>query len=217
MHHTHTLARITLALATPLQLVLVTLVAAARYRQLPCCLMLQTLVFVAFNKVCTAQYFVWYLSLLPLALPSLNISQHRVRVMWCGNAVKDYPLEIGTLAGCQWMLVGNAAALAGMGVCTGVSWAGGFPAAVGCIGCIFWRQRCTVVRAAACVQRHTGGASPNHIDNKSTVNNTNNNVGCARSIHCKLLVFINRVIHQRWLGCLSCQAAAALPRRRSLP
>lgn len=44
------------------------------------CLFCQTLVFVTFNKVVTAQYFLWYFSLLPLILPSLKFSKKDVFV-----------------------------------------------------------------------------------------------------------------------------------------
>ncbi|KAI3451235.1 hypothetical protein Pfo_007900 [Paulownia fortunei] len=48
---------------------------------LPFCFFLQTLAFVAFNKVITAQYFVWFFCLLPLILPWSNM-----KLKWKGLA-----------------------------------------------------------------------------------------------------------------------------------
>lgn len=45
--------------------------ALALYPHLPFCWLVSTIVFVAFNKVSTAQYFVWWLCLLPASLPGL--------------------------------------------------------------------------------------------------------------------------------------------------
>jgi hypothetical protein len=72
------------------------------FRDLPAALLLQTLAFVAFNKVCTVQYFVWYLSLLPLVAPFLLRPYRRLVTLavvwlaslgiWLGTA---YMLEFG--------------------------------------------------------------------------------------------------------------------------
>ncbi|KAL2498932.1 GPI mannosyltransferase 1 [Abeliophyllum distichum] len=48
---------------------------------LPFCFFVQTLAFVAFNKVITAQYFVWFFCLLPLILPWSNL-----KLKWKGLA-----------------------------------------------------------------------------------------------------------------------------------
>lgn len=50
------------------QISLVVLSGYKYYRDLPFCCFMQTFWFVVFNKVCTAQYFIWYMSLLPLIL-----------------------------------------------------------------------------------------------------------------------------------------------------
>ena len=52
------------------QMVTVCLVGFKFANDLPACLLLQTIGFVSLNKVSTAQYFVWYMSLIPTALPS---------------------------------------------------------------------------------------------------------------------------------------------------
>uniref|UniRef100_A0A914WWV9 GPI alpha-1,4-mannosyltransferase I, catalytic subunit n=1 Tax=Plectus sambesii TaxID=2011161 RepID=A0A914WWV9_9BILA len=69
---------------------LMIVVFALRYsNDLPFCWLLTTVCFVALNKVCTSQYFVWYLCLLPLALPnvSANLSSQKAVFMaasWFG-------------------------------------------------------------------------------------------------------------------------------------
>lgn len=46
---------------------------------LPTAFFLQTVAFVAFNKVATAQYFVWYFSWIPLLVPRLMVAKNKVR------------------------------------------------------------------------------------------------------------------------------------------
>ena len=74
--------------------------AACLDASLPSAMLAQTLTFVALNKVCTAQYFLWYLCLLPLHLAarSAPVRQAKGRPVWMVRDVALMAAWVGTQA-----------------------------------------------------------------------------------------------------------------------
>ncbi|VDN22798.1 unnamed protein product, partial [Cylicostephanus goldi] len=80
-----TLSKIIGFLAFLPQAYLVVYFAFKYYRDLPFCWFISTFAFVTFNKVCTSQYFVWYIVFLPLIVARIKMTTNeaaRLILMW---------------------------------------------------------------------------------------------------------------------------------------
>ncbi|RMZ53795.1 hypothetical protein APUTEX25_003934 [Auxenochlorella protothecoides] len=121
------------------QALLITVLGWLHAADLPYAMLLQTLAFVTFNKVArmamiklhappqvsTAQYFVWYVSLLPLVLPRLAAAHNRGQLLWaagmCSAAIAHWLAWAYALEFLGWSVF-LPVWVAGLGVLLAKSW-----------------------------------------------------------------------------------------------
>ncbi|KAK3690142.1 PIG-M-domain-containing protein [Podospora appendiculata] len=101
-HPSKTLQIESLAFLPQLLLSTVLIPLALAKKSLPSAMLAQTFAFVTFNKVCTSQYFLWYMVLLPLYLPGSSFLRDRrlglaALALWVGGQAlwlqQGYELE----------------------------------------------------------------------------------------------------------------------------
>ncbi|KAI8372826.1 PIG-M-domain-containing protein [Radiomyces spectabilis] len=99
------------------QLLLVAIVGIAFAKDIFFACFIQTFIFVTFNKVCTSQYFMWYLCLFPLILPStaLHLKWKGLALIlaWVAGQVRLICIKLlnGTVSSKVLSLIGDLASL----------------------------------------------------------------------------------------------------------
>lgn len=131
------------ALASFVPQAILTLAFAMRFAstELPLCLFVQTMSFVAFNKVCTAQYFIWFWACLPGVLVHSTLSAGQ----WIGLIALFYAAEL------HWLLHAYALEFEGRDVFVRVWLAGVLFMAVSVVFMVVvMRHRAVAVAGVAC-------------------------------------------------------------------
>lgn len=97
LHHEHEFSVVEKLISFLPQLVVQLVLILSFAQDLPFCWFAQTVAFVAFNKVITAQYFVWFFCLLPLILP-----WSKMKLKWKGVLL----VSMWTGAQVHWLMWG---------------------------------------------------------------------------------------------------------------
>ncbi|MCO5583725.1 hypothetical protein L7F22_037639 [Adiantum nelumboides] len=77
LHHSHSFSLVERLVSFVPQFLVQSVLTTYFAKDISFCLFIQTVAFVAFNKVITAQYFVWFFCLVPLILPRTNLTSRQ--------------------------------------------------------------------------------------------------------------------------------------------